>query len=189
MFYSPQHCCEMLRGGVLRNGQGGVDIAMAVANCLAELDLRNAEATDKDDEVMIRSLVEQMPGGFDAVNAFMRTSIRDSLLTAHANFETDFGQLLRIVADIGRWQFLLTLCLSCFFNACRIQSSKEGLASPFQSDLVCLVILLISLANSGRILNSRLTEEEKEEPLPTLLSSRPSGSSGAGKPGKGEDTG
>lgn len=115
MFYSPQRCCEMLRGGVLRNGQGGIDIAMAVANCLAELDLRNAEATDKDDEVMIRSLVEQMPGGFDAVNAFMRTSIRDSLLTAHANFETDFGQLLRILADIGRWQFLVTLCLSFFY--------------------------------------------------------------------------
>jgi len=101
--------------GVLGNGQGGIDIAMAVANCLAELDLRDAEATDKDDEVMIRSLVEQMPGGFRAMNAFMRTSIRDSLLTAHANFETDFEQLLRILADIGRWQFLRTLC-SCFLK-------------------------------------------------------------------------
>ena len=154
MFYSPQHCCEMLWGGVLGNGQGGIDIAMAVANCLATLDLRDAQATDKDDEVMIRSLVEQMPGGFRAMNAFMRTSIRDSLLSAHANFETDFGQLLRILADIGRWQFLRTLLLVVFFNmswrepatkspgvACRIQSSKGGLASPFQNDLVCLVIL------------------------------------------------
>ncbi|CAK9043669.1 unnamed protein product [Durusdinium trenchii] len=83
--------------GVLRNGQGGIEIAMKVANCLASLDLKDAKASDAKDEAMIRSLVEHMPGGFHATNSFVRRSIRDCLLVTHKNFEVDFGRLLTIL--------------------------------------------------------------------------------------------
>ncbi|CAK8993365.1 unnamed protein product [Durusdinium trenchii] len=81
--------------GVLRNGQGGVDVAMAIARQLAQLDLRDAQASAESDRLMIYALVEQMPGGFDAVNGFVRSSIRDSLLTMHQRFEEDFAQVLQ----------------------------------------------------------------------------------------------
>lgn len=85
--------------GVLRNGKGGIEIAMKVATCLATLDLRDAKATDERDLVMIQSLVEKMPGGFHATNAFVRKSIRDCLILAHQNFEVDFGKLLEILNE------------------------------------------------------------------------------------------
>ncbi|CAK8995219.1 unnamed protein product [Durusdinium trenchii] len=98
--------------GVLRNGQGGIEIAMKVANCLASLDLKDAKASDAKDEAMIRSLVEHMPGGFHATNSFVRRSIRDCLLVTHKNFEVDFGRLLTILWPTARfllWFLLLSM--------------------------------------------------------------------------------
>ena len=64
--------------GVINQGQSGTDVAMATAKRLASLDLREAQATNAEDQRTIRELVEQMPGGFDAVNAFVRGSIRQA---------------------------------------------------------------------------------------------------------------
>ncbi|CAE7565327.1 FRAS1 [Symbiodinium sp. CCMP2592] len=72
--------------GVLQQGQAGTDIAMAVAKRLAALDLRNAQASDEGDRLMIHGLIEAMPGGFDAMNQFVRESIRNALVTMHQQF-------------------------------------------------------------------------------------------------------
>jgi len=110
--------------GVLRNGQGGIEIAMKVATCLATLDLRDAKATDERDLVMIQSLVEKMPGGFHATNAFVRKSIRDCLILAHQNFEVDFGKLLEILNESLPADALPTLLSSARPTA--IGDKKDG---------------------------------------------------------------
>ncbi|CAE7759812.1 FRAS1, partial [Symbiodinium pilosum] len=81
--------------GVLQQGQAGTDIAMAVAKRLAALDLRNAQASDEGDRLMIHGLIEAMPGGFDTMNKFVRESIRNALVTMHRQFEHDFSSLVQ----------------------------------------------------------------------------------------------
>eukprot|EP00434_Breviolum_minutum_P004676 symbB.v1.2.004123.t1/scaffold205.1/size269685/12 len=80
--------------GVLSAGGGGTDLCMAVAERLAVLDLRRAEATNDKDLEMIHDLVENAPGGFDAINALVRVSIRDALLTVYRRFQGDFQRLI-----------------------------------------------------------------------------------------------
>ena len=45
---------------------------------IANLDTRAAEATNEADRMMIHALIEQMPGGFDAMNTFVRETISDA---------------------------------------------------------------------------------------------------------------
>jgi len=73
--------------GVLNEGQGGADMAVAVAEQLSTLCLRSAEASCEDDKVMIHRLVEGMPGGFDAVNGFVRAAIRGAVLRMQERFQ------------------------------------------------------------------------------------------------------
>ena len=47
---------------------------------IAHLDTRVAEATNEADRMMIHALIEQMPGGFDAMNSFVRETISDAWL-------------------------------------------------------------------------------------------------------------
>ena len=64
--------------GVLRNGQGGIDVAMAVANGLATLDLKDAKASDADDERMIQTLARRLP-----CHQLIRKKVYPRLLARH----------------------------------------------------------------------------------------------------------
>ena len=54
-------------------------MAVAVAKTMAELDTQKAEATVESDRLMIHQLIAAMPGGFDAVNTFVRETICKAL--------------------------------------------------------------------------------------------------------------
>lgn len=80
--------------GVLNFGcPGAVDGAMAIASQLSKLDLENAEATESTDKQMIIGLVKSMPGGFEAVNLFVRTVFRQALHKMKHRFDDDFKQV------------------------------------------------------------------------------------------------
>lgn len=80
--------------GVLNFGcPGAVDASMAIASQLSKLDLENAEATKVRDKQMIIGCVESMPGGFEAVNLFVRTVFRQALHQMKHRFDDDFAQV------------------------------------------------------------------------------------------------
>eukprot|EP00438_Fugacium_kawagutii_P017000 Skav232630 [mRNA] locus=scaffold12:172875:181436:+ [translate_table: standard] len=79
--------------GVLQHGNAGTDVAVAVAETVAELDTRSAEATAEEDRQMIHSLIEQMPGGFDTMNTFVRDTICSALEASHLHYESTFKTL------------------------------------------------------------------------------------------------
>lgn len=81
--------------GVLQHGNAGTDVAVAVAETVAELDIRSAEATAEEDRLMIHSLIEQMPGGFDTMNIFVRDTICSALEASHLHYESTFKTLVQ----------------------------------------------------------------------------------------------
>ena len=68
---------------------------MAVARKISSLDTRTAEASNEADRMMIHALIEQMPGGFDAMNAFVRETISDALKSSHLQYERAFVDLVQ----------------------------------------------------------------------------------------------
>lgn len=80
--------------GVLQEGKAGTDVAVAVAKTAAELDTENAQATSEEDRLMICQLIEQMPGGFEAMNTFVRDTICNALQASHKHFERTFTGLV-----------------------------------------------------------------------------------------------
>ena len=80
--------------GVLQQGKAGTDVAVAVATKVAELDTRGAQASDETDRQMIHSLIEQMPGGFDTMNRFVRDTICNALWASHVHYEGIFKSLM-----------------------------------------------------------------------------------------------
>ncbi len=86
--------------GVLQEGRAGTDVAVAVAKRVKDLDTRSAEATSEDDRVMIHSLIEQMPGGFDRMNTFIRETIRLALENSHEHYEDAFRHLMHELSSI-----------------------------------------------------------------------------------------
>ena len=81
--------------GVLQQGNAGTDVAVAVAKTVAELDARSAKATDEEDRLMIHSLIENMPGGFDTMNSFVRDTICSALEASHLHYESTFKTLVK----------------------------------------------------------------------------------------------
>lgn len=81
--------------GVLQKGKAGTDVAVAVAKTAVELDTRSAQATAEEDRLMIHSLIEQMPGGLDAMNTFVRNTIRKALEVSHLHYENTLQTLMR----------------------------------------------------------------------------------------------
>ena len=81
--------------GVLQQGNAGTDVAVAVAKTVAELDTRSAKATDEEDRLMIHSLIENMPGGFDTMNSFVRDTICSALEVSHLHYESTFKTLVK----------------------------------------------------------------------------------------------
>eukprot|EP00435_Cladocopium_sp_Y103_P063625 s183_g25.t1 len=81
--------------GVLQEGHAGTDVAVRVAERAANLDTRSAGATAEEDRKMIHDLIEKMPGGFDAMNNFVREKICEALEASHRQHETTFRSLIR----------------------------------------------------------------------------------------------
>ncbi|CAJ1410354.1 unnamed protein product [Effrenium voratum] len=80
--------------GVLQNGKSGVDLPMRIAERLASLRLENATASVQKDKEMIGELVSKMPGGFQAMNHFLRRNISEALRTMQAVFTSELETLL-----------------------------------------------------------------------------------------------
>jgi len=80
--------------GVLHEGKAGVDVAMRIAERLSTLRLENATASVQEDKDMIDELVAGMPGGFPAMNQFVRHKIYNALLAMRSSFSADFNTLL-----------------------------------------------------------------------------------------------
>lgn len=81
--------------GVLQEGKAGTDVAIAVAQTVATIDTRSAQASSEQDRKMIHELIEQMPGGFDTMNAFVRETIHKALEASRENFEATFHILVQ----------------------------------------------------------------------------------------------
>eukprot|EP00438_Fugacium_kawagutii_P004681 Skav205562 [mRNA] locus=scaffold1407:33022:44938:- [translate_table: standard] len=85
--------------GVLQQGNAGTDVAVAVANTVANLDTRTAEASNQSDRLMIQSLIESMPGGFDKMNSFVRETICKALDASHLHYETTRQNLMQTLSS------------------------------------------------------------------------------------------
>ncbi|CAK8996373.1 Extracellular matrix protein FRAS1 [Durusdinium trenchii] len=85
--------------GVLQQGNAGTDVAVAVAKTVAELDTCSAQATDEEDRQMIHSLIEQMPGGFHAMNSFVRETICKALKASHLHYEATLSDLMQTLTS------------------------------------------------------------------------------------------
>merc|ERR1712224_108272 len=90
-FQGLQFCTS---SGVLSKGSASLDAALSLAHRLVDLRLEEASASDPRDKEMIDQRVQRMPGGFGAVNAFMRSKIRQALLASKTSFEDDIAKVL-----------------------------------------------------------------------------------------------
>ena len=99
--------------GVINAGQSGTDVAMATAKRLANLDMRSADASNPDDLRMIRDLVERMPGGFDSMNSFVRSSMRTALMAVNSQFVKEFQDLRTFSLKTQGWRrrVMILICL------------------------------------------------------------------------------
>lgn len=80
--------------GVLQQGRAGTDVAVKVAERAADLDTRSAEASDEEDRQMILALIEELPGGFNAMNNYVRERICEALEASHQHYEATFKGLI-----------------------------------------------------------------------------------------------
>lgn len=89
--------------GVLQEGQAGTDVAVAVARTAANLDTCGAKATSEGDRQMIHALIEAMPGGFAAMNSFVRETICLALEASNIHYEKTFKTLVaELTASIAK---------------------------------------------------------------------------------------
>ncbi|CAK9068655.1 unnamed protein product [Durusdinium trenchii] len=98
--------------GVLQEGKAGTDVAVAVAQRAAELDTRSASATAEEDRQMIHRLIEQMPGGFETMNTFVRETICRALEASHQHYEQTFLGLVNELSSASSAASLPTLLVS-----------------------------------------------------------------------------
>lgn len=87
--------------GVLQEGRAGTDVAVRVAERVRELDTRTAQASNQEDLRMIHALIEDMDGGFDAMNSFVRDTICRALACSHEQYELTFQGLICDLASQG----------------------------------------------------------------------------------------
>jgi len=80
--------------GVLNQGTAEMKTAIKLAQRLLHIDLRKAEASQRQDKLRIHRLVKSMDGGFRTVNSFVRVAIRNALFQMHAAFERDFEEIV-----------------------------------------------------------------------------------------------
>jgi NADH-quinone oxidoreductase subunit G len=75
------------------HGASSIDVTMALANRLSDLSLETAESTSAADRDMIFSLIQSQPGGFGAMDGFVRRGIRSALILTKSHFESEFELL------------------------------------------------------------------------------------------------
>jgi len=83
--------------GVLQKGKSGVDLPMRIAERLAKLRLEDATASVQKDKEMISKLVAEMPGGFEAMNGYLRRNIAEALRTMQGVFTSELERLLTML--------------------------------------------------------------------------------------------
>eukprot|EP00435_Cladocopium_sp_Y103_P059516 s1118_g21.t1 len=167
--------------GVLQKGNAGTDVAVAVAKTVADLDTRTAKATEESDRLMIHALIESMPGGFDAMNTFVRTTICKALEASHLHYETTLKSLMQnLTSQVAPSASLPTLLTSSARRAEEVPST----ASDFT--LGCLGKAAAVVCLPFRAWASKKCEELLETILELANSVRPLGGDALkGKLGKG----
>jgi len=78
--------------GGLRGGATDIDLALRIGEAVATLDLQDADASCRADKEMIDDLV-QRSGGFDLMNGFIRTKVREVLQALRSQTEDSFSRL------------------------------------------------------------------------------------------------
>eukprot|EP00418_Pyrodinium_bahamense_P083899 CAMPEP_0179055716 /NCGR_PEP_ID=MMETSP0796-20121207/23444_1 /TAXON_ID=73915 /ORGANISM="Pyrodinium bahamense, Strain pbaha01" /LENGTH=388 /DNA_ID=CAMNT_0020752377 /DNA_START=72 /DNA_END=1238 /DNA_ORIENTATION=- len=88
-------------GGVLNTGSGSVEVAMALAEKVATMDLEQAQASRQEDRQMINSQVIKELNSFAALNRFIRHAVRAILQTARILTNQHFDAVFSHLADEG----------------------------------------------------------------------------------------
>jgi len=79
--------------GVMNHGQTNVELAMVISKKLADLNLRDAQASCLEDKHMIDRLVAERPGGFEQMNAYLTQAVNAALQATALRFQEDLHQL------------------------------------------------------------------------------------------------
>ncbi|CAK8999421.1 EGF and pentraxin domain-containing protein 1 (Polydom) [Durusdinium trenchii] len=85
--------------GVLHEGKAGVDVALHLAKRLSNLRLEDATASVQKDKDMIDHLISQMPGGFEAMNRFVKSNIAEALRHMNTAFKKEFNQIMSSLGE------------------------------------------------------------------------------------------
>merc|ERR1712032_1397885 len=84
-------CTE--RGVIGLGDDPALDTCYALGTKIATLSLQDATASNKDDERMIRQLVDEQEGGMHAMNEFVRLNMRRTLLKVENLISIEVRQL------------------------------------------------------------------------------------------------
>eukprot|EP00931_Biecheleriopsis_adriatica_P062716 TRINITY_DN37860_c0_g1_i1.p1 TRINITY_DN37860_c0_g1~~TRINITY_DN37860_c0_g1_i1.p1 ORF type:complete len:1368 (-),score=103.09 TRINITY_DN37860_c0_g1_i1:269-4372(-) len=91
--------------GCMNLGDGSIDVAIAVVDKVATLDLGNARATNEQDQEMIQTLVVQQMGSFAEMNAYVRREMleifRGIRSRTDSQFDSIFDHLLETIASVA----------------------------------------------------------------------------------------
>jgi len=88
--------------GTMHDGNASVEVAMQIAHRLASLRLEEAQATNEDDKRIIWGLIEDMPGGFDSINAFLRENVTNALVAMKGAVDNKFAALFLELEEAGQ---------------------------------------------------------------------------------------
>eukprot|EP00928_Gymnodinium_smaydae_P037869 TRINITY_DN26236_c0_g1_i1.p1 TRINITY_DN26236_c0_g1~~TRINITY_DN26236_c0_g1_i1.p1 ORF type:complete len:568 (+),score=44.82 TRINITY_DN26236_c0_g1_i1:191-1705(+) len=83
------------RNGVLNYGASTVEMSMKIGKHLANLSLKDAEASEPADKEMINSLVIEQMHSFANIDAVLRDHIGKALETCRDCVDSDFGKLFK----------------------------------------------------------------------------------------------
>lgn len=116
--------------GVINIGLTSTDMVLKIVRKVKDLDLRTASASVPDDKQMIDALIVE-EGGFDAMNAFVRSNISEVLKHAKRHLEQEFEQLDESLQAAIRSTELVTRSIELFTVP---SSASEEPARSLSSD-------------------------------------------------------
>jgi len=79
--------------GVMNFGKANVELSLRIGDQLAEMRLEDAQASQKEDKLLIDTAVEAMMGGFEATNSRLRAHINEALHASKASTDSHFDGL------------------------------------------------------------------------------------------------
>ncbi|CAE7658377.1 unnamed protein product [Symbiodinium pilosum] len=79
--------------GVMNQGQTNIELAVVISKKLADLNLRDAQASCLEDKHMIDRLVAAQPGGFEQVNTYLTQAVNAALQATALRFQEDLQHL------------------------------------------------------------------------------------------------